>query len=153
MVRSLFALLTLSACALTAPAQDETTKMLDWLTGCWQSDSGDMREIWSASEGGYYFGYAVSLTSGSVGFFEQMRIEPGAMPTFFAYPAGKGPSAFPAVEQTDAQIVFANPEHDYPQKITYWRDGDLLKARISKLDDSSPGDLSYVQCARSQGGA
>ncbi|MEO1662363.1 MAG: DUF6265 family protein [Pseudomonadota bacterium] len=146
MVRGMFALFVLSACTLSAPAQDEAATPLDWLTGCWQNDTGDIREIWSVPEGGYYFGYAVSLKAGAVGFFEQMRIEPGASPTFYAYPAGNGPSAFPAIEQTSDRITFANPEHDYPQKIAYWRDGDLLKARISKLDDTSQGEFSYERC-------
>jgi hypothetical protein len=33
-------------------------------------------------------------------------------------------------------IEFANPRHDYPQRIRYWRQGQLLMAEISKIDGS-----------------
>ena len=92
MLRLLLSLFALSACTALSIA-DETGEpdpnRLDWLTGCWQSESGDTREVWSASEDGYYFGYAVSLQDGAVVFFEQMRIDPSAMPVFNAYPDRK----------------------------------------------------------------
>lgn len=149
MRRIILSLLALSACTTVSTADpiggaDPTG--LDWLSGCWQSESGDAREVWSGSEDGYYFGYAVTLQEGQVVFFEQMRIDPGAQPVFNAYPAGQGPSAFPAMEQTAQSITFANDQHDYPQKIRYTRSGNALNAVISLIDDSRPGTFDYVRC-------
>jgi hypothetical protein len=34
------------------------------------------------------------------------------------------PVAFPLVSVTDDTVVFENPDHDFPQRITYQRNGD-----------------------------
>ncbi len=145
MIRSLSCLLLLSACATTS-ADVPDNDPLSWLTGCWQSEDGSAREIWSVSEGGYLFGYAVSFRGTAVSFFEQMRIDPGDPPVFSAYPRGEGPSAFPAIELGDKTITFANAGHDYPQKIRYWREGGELKATISLIDDTQVGQFEYQPC-------
>ena len=147
MIRSTISLILLSACISAPKATPENANHLDWLTGCWQSEDGDTREIWSTSEGGYLFGYSVVYHDGQAVFFEQMRIDPGETPTFNAYPRGTGPSAFPAIEIEDQSVTFANAAHDYPQKIHYNRDGDLLRARISKIDDTQPGDFAFQPCS------
>jgi hypothetical protein len=82
------------------------------LTGCWESRDSSYREIWSQSEQGHFFGYAVTLTDGSFSFFEQMRIDPGQPAVLNAYPGGIGPSPLPESTRTGASIIFVNPEHD-----------------------------------------
>lgn len=146
MIRLILSLLALSACATVSEAEETTSNRLDWLTGCWQSVDGNAREVWSPSEDGYYFGYALTKREGRIVFFEQMRIDPAPLPVFNAYPAGQGPSAFPAIEISEQAIVFANPAHDYPQKIRYARAGAALNAVISKMDDTQPGEFNYVAC-------
>lgn len=146
MIRLTLYLLAFSACSIASHAEEADPNRLDWLTGCWQGDDGMTREIWSVSEDGYYFGYSVVLKDGHAVFFEQMRIDPAPLPVFNAYPRGDGPSAFPATALSDTRITFANPEHDFPQKIEYWREGDTLRALISKMDGSSPGAFRYTPC-------
>jgi len=136
----------LAGCTLSRAASQPPPQSLDWLTGCWQSENGSTREVWSRSEDGFFFGYSVVLNEEKVVFFEQMRIDPGEMPTFQAYPRGAGPSGFPAISVTETGVTFANPEHDYPQKIIYTRDGDALKAVISLIDDTRRGHFNYVAC-------
>lgn len=146
MIRIAIALAILGSVLPAAQAQDADPADLDWLTGCWQSETGDTREVWSGSEDGHYFGYSVVMSDARLVFFEQMRIDPSPVPTFNAYPSGQGPSAFPSVEVSKARITFANPDHDYPQKITYKRDGDMLRAVISKIDDRDPRHFDYSPC-------
>lgn len=147
MIRSLLCL-ALGALTLTqAQAQEADPNRLDWLTGCWQGDDKVTREVWSASQDGYYFGYSVVTKDDHVIFFEQMRIDPAPMPVFNAYPAGNGPFPFAAIELTEASVTFANPDHDFPQKIKYWRDGTHLRAVISALDGSRAGDFNFTPCA------
>ena len=147
MIRS--ALFALLACSISpgGMAEEADPNRLNWLTGCWQSADGSIREVWSTSEDGYYFGYSVISQEGHAVFFEQMRIDPAPMPIFNAYPSGAGPSAFPASGLTASSITFANAEHDFPQKIRYWREGDVLKAVISDIDDRSPAGFEFVVCA------
>lgn len=136
----------ISATFSCACADEADPNRLDWMTGCWQSADGDTREVWSASEDGYYFGYSVVLKDGHAVFFEQMRIDPAPLPIFNAYPDGQGPFPFPASEISERRVEFANPEHDFPQKITYWRNGESLNATISRMDDSGRGAFSYLPC-------
>lgn len=142
------ALLALCACATAedaAPA--DPGYFLSWMTGCWQNADGSIREVWSEDEGGYLFGYSVYLKAGKAGFFEQLRIDPGPAHVLNAYPAGEGPSPFTESQRGDQSIVFENPAHDFPQQISYSRDGDALNAHISLLDGSQRGDFNYVPCA------
>jgi hypothetical protein len=147
MIRTSLCLIALSACTLTTASEEADPNRLDWLTGCWQGDDGMTREVWSGSEDGYYFGYSVVLKDGHAVFFEQMRVDPAPLPVFNAYPAGKGPSAFPATEISDTSVTFANAAHDFPQKIKYWRDGARLRATISRIDDGGAAEFSFTRCA------
>jgi hypothetical protein len=53
------------------------------------------------------------------------------------------PSPFPMIKASEAMIEFANPAHDYPQRIKYWRDGATLKAEVSLIDGSDAMQWSY----------
>lgn len=147
MIRPILCLLAIGAAAPAITAEEADPNRLDWLTGCWQSEDGVTREIWSGSEDGYYFGYNVVLKDGHAVFFEQMRIDPAPLPVFNAYPAGNGPFPFAATTLSEASITFVNPDHDFPQKIKYWREDDVLRATISKMDGSSPGAFRFTACA------
>ena len=50
---------------------------------------------------------------------------PGAAP-----PAGQAEASFPLVRLGAAEADFENPAHDFPQRVIYRRDGELLRARI-----------------------
>lgn len=147
MIRALFCFALLSLIALPSQAEEANPNRLDWLTGCWQGDDQVTREVWSRSEDGYYFGYSVVTKNGHVIFYEQMRIDPAPMPVFNAYPAGKGLFPFAATDLSETSITFANPDHDFPQKIKYWRDGEALKAVISTINDESPAQFSFTPCS------
>jgi len=145
-MKRLAILILLAGCSTAGAEPPQTAEGLDWLSGCWESQEGSYREIWSQSEHGHFFGYAVTLKDGSVSFFEQMHIAPGEPGTFNAYPAGIGPSSFPESERTGASITFANPEHDYPQLIAYRTTDARLSARISSIDGSNARDFDFIPC-------
>jgi hypothetical protein len=50
--------------------------------------------------------------------------------SYFASPGGKPPVEFRLKESGDRRVVFENPQHDFPRRILYWRDGERLVARI-----------------------
>lgn len=104
---------------------------LAWMAGCWQGEAGE--ECWLAPRGGMMLGVNRGPARGErPPAFELLRIvERDGRAVFLAQPGGRCPeTAFPAVEMGDARVVFANPEHDFPQRITYWRDGETLHARV-----------------------
>lgn len=100
---------------------------LDWLTGDWQAGNaadGITIEHWEPMRGGTKLGIGQTVKGGVARGFEYMRIVrhvDGLV--FYGQPSGKPAVAFPAVALEDgpdgAEIVFANPAHDYPTHIAY----------------------------------
>ncbi|MEM9170081.1 MAG: DUF6265 family protein [Pseudomonadota bacterium] len=133
---------TLALLAATPAGADE----LDWLVGCWETPSGGAREVWAKGGDGLYFGYAVQLRDGSVGFFEQLRIEKvETVWRYAAYPRGVGPTVFDGAAGPDGFDV-VNPAHDFPQRIRYARDGAALNAEISLASGEKPRRWRYRRC-------
>ena len=64
--------------------------------------------------------------------FEFLRIETaGPSLVYVAQPGGRPPTRFPLAETGARRAVFANPQHDFPQRILYWLDdAGALHARI-----------------------
>ncbi len=109
---------------------------LGWLAGCWRGEAGE--ECWLEPRGGTMI--AVNRgpeRRGKPPFFELLRIvedEQGLV--LLAQPGGRSPATpFRAVELGATLVVFANPEHDFPQRISYRREGDTLKARVEARRD------------------
>lgn len=124
------------------PASD-----LAWLSGCWQHNNGATREIWSESYYGLKFGYAVSRRNQQVTFFEDLRIEPSPDGLILvAYPGGKQPTRFVESSLGAQSVSFDNPNHDFPQRITYQRGPTGLTATISTLDGARSTTFEMVIC-------
>lgn len=129
----------LSACSATqhrVPGVESpraTVDQLAWLVGVWQPRSGTgATEIWSRPEHGSLRGFSLTQKAGVVEEFELLAIESaGRSVVYLARPNGRIPSAaFALVELEGMRAVFANPAHDFPQRIGYERAGDELSAWI-----------------------
>jgi len=115
-------------------AQPDSTSDLSWLAGCWSGHGGV--ECWLAPLDGVMLGVNRGpARADKPPTFEFLRIvsdNDGIV--FHASPGGRyPPTPFRAVEIGESRIVFANPDHDFPQRITYWLDaGDdkTLRARV-----------------------
>ncbi len=105
---------------------------MSWMAGYWLDCSGgrEASETWSDPRGGLSVGHGVTLSrEGS--WFEVSHI--GPTPAGFAYvaqPGGAPPTAFVMIENGPMRAVFANPENDFPTRVIYERQGDVLSARI-----------------------
>ena len=77
-------------------------------------------------------GFARTTRSGKTAFFESMRIEARASGVVLvARPSGQNEAEFPLVKSDgEKTATFENPEHDFPKRIVYRRDGEKLVARI-----------------------
>ena len=97
---------------------------LAWLAGCWKHEEPGFRrdEQWMRPSGGTMIGMSRSVSEGRTVEYEYLRIEvrEGRL-AYVASPAGQAETAFLSVEITDRTAVFAAPEHDFPQRITYER--------------------------------
>ncbi len=88
-----------------------------------------------APEGGMMLGISRVISEKDT-MFEFLRIaRDGDGVAYLASPRGKPAVAFPLVESAEGLAVFADPEHDFPQRITYRRDGDSMTARVEAQRD------------------
>lgn len=115
---------------------------LSWLAGAWQGVMGDatIEEHWLEPVADSMLGVNRTVANGKMVGFELLRIAVRDQDLYYlASPGGRHPpTAFRLVDLGDARAVFENPEHDFPQRITYWRDGDTLHARIEGSNDGRP---------------
>lgn len=80
------------------------------------------------------------------GVWEHTRIlrMPDGSLSFYAQPRGAPATEFRLHDRVSQMVEFANPDHDYPQRVRYWRDGRALKAHISRMDGSDAAEWDYA---------
>jgi hypothetical protein len=124
--------------AVAATTPEPAVSDLGWMAGRWESASGDRwtEEYWSAPRGGAMIGYNRTGQDESMSEFEFIRIAPAedGVLAYHASPGGRQAVSFRLIERDESSATFANPSHDYPQRIVYRRDGDTMVATISTSD-------------------
>lgn len=138
----LSALMTAALMQAPTPAPD-----LSWLAGYWLDCSGgrEASETWSDPRLGLVVGHAVTVRNGRSGF-ESAHIGPasdGGL-AYFARPEGAPATPFRLIESGPQRVVFANPANDFPHRILYQREGDVLTARIEGADDDETRSAQWT---------
>lgn len=121
---------------------------LGWMSGHWvQAGPGEAwtEEYWTEPRDDIMLGTGLSGKGLRVTSFEFMRIQ-GA--DFWGSPQGETPVAFRIVEMERNFVVFENPKHDYPTRISYRRDGKMLIATTSGPGGSNPQTWRYRKAGR-----
>ncbi|KQW86613.1 DUF6265 family protein [Brevundimonas sp. Root1279] len=135
----------MSPALLAALALDPTVADLSWMSGYWLSceDGREVSETWSDPRGDLMVGHGVTLSRGRSSF-ELFRIAPheGGV-AYFAQPSGGPATIFAAAEVGSDHVVFVNPEHDFPQRVSYRLEGDVLNARIDGQIDGQPQAMEW----------
>ena len=92
-----------------------------WMAGTWAMQDGASwaDEIWSDPRGGIMLGMARTGFGTELQGWEvtQIKVKTDGTFSFFAQTHGKAPSVFRLVLISVVSIEFANPAHDYPQRI------------------------------------
>jgi hypothetical protein len=96
---------------------------LAWLSGCWASanQGAGSGEQWMPPAGGTMLGVSRTVSDGKTVAFEFIRIvetEDGGL-VFIASPSGQNTTGFALVSVNDHEVIFENPDHDFPQRIIY----------------------------------
>ena len=110
------------------PAPAATLDALSWLQGCWTGtvNQREFREQWSPARGGMMMGLGHTVVQGKTQSYEYLRIEARPDGVYYvATPSEQRPAAFKlasvAQDDKDTVFTFANPDHDFPQRILYRR--------------------------------
>jgi len=121
---------------------------LAWMAGHWRSELGPsvIEEGWLGPAGGVMLGVNRTVTGDRTASFEFLRLEERKEGiVYLASPGGRSPAApFTLVALDGRHAVFENLGHDFPQKITYAREGDRLRAGIEGVDNGEPKRLEWV---------
>lgn len=145
-------------CGLLAgmSAQSPTVEDLGWLAGCWSMPRPDgfTEEHWMRPAGGTMFGMNRTVRAGRTIEFEFLQI---AMVderlALLARPSGQAPATFPVKSVATREVVFENPDHDFPQRVIYRLTGDgALLGRVEGVVDGQARSVEFPfrQC-ESQG--
>ncbi|HTK59052.1 MAG TPA: DUF6265 family protein [Sphingomicrobium sp.] len=138
--------------ALLMLAESAAMPMPAFMAGCWEERLRDGKwteECWTDPRGGVMIGSGRAGQNDKLRNWEWMRIERGAdgLVTFYGSPNGAPAVGFKAVESSAKSVTFANPGHDYPQRLRYVATDTGLEAEISLADGSKPARWSYKRTA------
>lgn len=107
---------------------------LGWLAGCWEARSTRrlVEEQWMAPRGGLMLGMSRTVRGDTLVEYEVVRMEERGDSLFYvANPVRQSQAQFLATSSTESSVVFENPHHDFPKKISYFRTGpDSVVARV-----------------------
>jgi len=146
-------LLLFTIFANTASAQQsvsEKFKQLEWLRGKWNrtnakpGESG--YEVWSAAKNNGMFGKGVTLKGEEPVFIEELELSIKGEDIYYMVrvPDEVAPIPFKLTSISKDAFTCENPEHDFPKKIAYTRNGKKAKAVISGDGKSIDYDFEFV---------
>lgn len=127
--------LVLVACGfpLILTAQEKPIDGTAFLVGCWERSTATRRAVekWFPARDGVMLGTSQLVTDSGTRELERLRLyQFGDTLVYEADPVGQALTLFRASEVSATRLVFENPAHDFPQRITYSLAGDSLHVRI-----------------------
>ena len=143
----LIAVVGLSILCAWTTKQTIDIKKAEWLIGTWENlpdgkagktPKGSIYETWSKTNGNEFSGKSYIVKEKDTIVFEKIRLAQEQDGLFYI-PTVKNqnnglPVRFAAKTISKTQLVFENPQHDFPQIISYTKIGaDSLVAEISGI--------------------
>ena len=137
--------------SLAAAAQETAFKIADlsWFSGCWRSVAAKgapvSTERWTPLAGAMMMGVSQTVAGDKTVEFESLRIvQDGASVFYIARPGeNKEDTPFKLVKLGRWEATFENPEHDFPQRIIYRRQGMRMFARIEGNNNGKAMGMDY----------
>ncbi len=120
----------------------------EWLLGIWEGNHGDglYHEEWQKSSETEFFGKAYLIRNDSIGSSEILKLNSDSDGIYYTADVSHNPKPvrFNMVKFSANEISFENPEHDFPQKITYERkDDNSLLATIESIKGNKAGKIVF----------
>jgi hypothetical protein len=146
MLKQIF--LTICLLANLSP-QTPTIADLSWISGDWQTASGGRAQIeehWTNVAGGSMMGMSRTVAGEKTVEFEYLRIEQRADGVYYvAHPKARCPGTdFKLTKASGTEAVFENPQHDFPKRIIYRKNGDdSLTASIDGGDGTKAMSFAF----------
>ncbi|HOZ75922.1 MAG TPA: DUF6265 family protein [Flavobacterium sp.] len=146
----LFALLTIVACKKTENSAKDKIKTADWLIGNWENEleQGILSESWEKANDSTFNGKSFFIKDKDTLNNETIVLSQKGDDLFYI-PVVQGqnnnePVVFKMTKADAKQLVFENPKHDFPQKISYTKiNNDSIVAAISGVVNGKAESESY----------
>lgn len=139
------------SCQKKETVEKDKIKKADWLIGNWENTSPDgiLTENWEKVNDSTFNAASYFIKGKDTIHFENIILaQLGETLTYKATVKGQNddkPVSFPSTSESDKQLVFENPKHDYPQKITYTKGANkTLTAKISGKLNGKPTTERFI---------
>ena len=146
----LLLLLAIVSCKDSDANEKEKIKAANWLLVNWESKSveGNLTENWKKVNDSTFQAESYFIKEKDTLHFESITLQQkGEELTYSAAVKGQNndkPVAFKLTTATEKQMIFENPKHDYPQKISYTQiTPDSLVAKISGVQQGKPSSEQF----------
>ena len=147
-------LILILATAAVVVAQDETKPdaaerlaALKWLAGDWSGEmwGGVFHAYYSTPEGGRILSYSRLEKGGKSVFyeFEKLDVQKDQV-VYIPFPGGQRKEHFLLTKSAAKSAVFEQPEKDFPTRIEFVRDGDVLRITLSDPHNKSDQKEVFV---------
>ena len=134
--------------SVTSAQEPASVEELAWLSGCWATVGGEAGsgEQWTIPAGKTMFGVSRTIHNSKTVAYEFVQIretEAGGI-EFIAMPSGQTMATFLLIRLSDAEVVFENLDHDFPQRIIYRLQADgYLTGRIEGEIEGEPKAVDF----------
>ncbi len=133
----LLSTLLLYTSLVQAQISEKDFSKLDWLEGTWKRTNAKpgrtASEVWKKISNTEWRGKGVNLRGADTLFVEKIKVVQKDGSIFYVadVPQNKTEVYFKFIEVSNTHFVCENPQHDFPKKIAYVREGNTLKVTIS----------------------
>lgn len=141
-------ILLFTSLSVSAAEYPRVIEKLSWLSGCWEErkESKSIEEFWTKPNGQTMLGLSRVIKNGKTVSFEFMRlVETEAGIDFIALPKGQEQASFHLAGPASEELVFENPNHDFPQKIIYRKVSD--KEIFARIEGKEKGISRHMDFA------
>jgi hypothetical protein len=132
---------------VVSPPTATAMQILSRMAGCWRQEtetSATIDEMWMAPAGEMMLGSSRTSAKGRTVEYEFMRIRSDASGvTFLALLPGQPETAFRLVKIDVQTVVFENAMHDFPQRVIYRIERDMLTGRIEGTQNGKTRSVDY----------
>lgn len=146
----LLLLLAIVSCKNSEATEKDKIKTANWLLGKWETKTADgtLSESWKQLNDSTFQGKSFFIKDKDTLHFETITLQQKGEELFYnATVKGQNENkavAFKMTVGTAKELVFENPKHDYPQKITYTQiKKDSLVAAISGIQLGKPSSEKF----------
>lgn len=118
-----------------------TVADVSWLAGCWTitSPSRSVTEFWLPPAGGTMMGLSRTVANDKTIEYEFLVLRTGTKGLeYVATPSRQAQTVFTATKVGRDEVVFENPAHDFPTRITYRQTDGGIVATIDGMMNGKP---------------